>query len=255
MANGTSAFTSQTPLGVGHGGTGLSTTPGVGNLLIGNGGGTYTLAPLTGTVNKIAITNGPGGSSNISLAPPVLIATQPCFFCYLSGNITVATSTGTTPTTLGDTGGGGTFISTVNQGGHFNTGNGTFTAPVAGNYLLGAYVTFEGVANAQTVHSGYIVIILGGVGANQYIYRLDPQATIVDTTTIFTVSASVVTPLALNQSVGYNFSLTSGGTTDNATVSGWQFTSKNLCIWAIEMLVILTNFLLSKRLMRYIHGR
>jgi hypothetical protein len=46
-------------LGVTSGGTGLGTTPGAGQLLIGNGGG-YSLNALGGAPARITITNGPG---------------------------------------------------------------------------------------------------------------------------------------------------------------------------------------------------
>lgn len=58
-------------LGVGNGGTGLSTAPTNGQLLIGNGTA-YTLATLTGTANQVTVTNGAG---TITLSLPQSIAT------------------------------------------------------------------------------------------------------------------------------------------------------------------------------------
>ena len=53
-------------LGVGRGGTGTSSTPTNGQLLIGNGTN-YTLAGITGTTNQITVTN---GSGSITLSGP-----------------------------------------------------------------------------------------------------------------------------------------------------------------------------------------
>ncbi len=59
------------PISVAYGGTGLTSTPNSGELLIGNGTG-YTLANLTGAANRIIVTNGPG---SITLSTPQDIAT------------------------------------------------------------------------------------------------------------------------------------------------------------------------------------
>lgn len=48
-----------TQIGVGFGGTGLTTSPANGQLLIGNGS-SYALANITGTSNRLTVTNGPG---------------------------------------------------------------------------------------------------------------------------------------------------------------------------------------------------
>lgn len=67
----TGAVTLGTALGVSSGGTGLSTAPTNGQLLIGNGTN-YTLATLTGTANQVTVTNGAG---TITLSLPQSIAT------------------------------------------------------------------------------------------------------------------------------------------------------------------------------------
>jgi hypothetical protein len=60
-----------TPLPVAGGGTGLSTTPSNGKLLIGNGTD-YSLANITGTANQVTVTNGSGA---ITLSTPQSINT------------------------------------------------------------------------------------------------------------------------------------------------------------------------------------
>lgn len=65
------SITGMTDIAVADGGTGLSTTPSNGNLLIGNGTG-YTLAGITGTSNQVTVTN---GSGSITLSTPQSIHT------------------------------------------------------------------------------------------------------------------------------------------------------------------------------------
>jgi hypothetical protein len=70
-ATSTSALTTGT-LPTASGGTGITTTPSSGTLLIGNSSSGYTSATLTGTVNRITITNGNGA---ITISAPQDIAT------------------------------------------------------------------------------------------------------------------------------------------------------------------------------------
>jgi len=60
-----------TTIGTAYGGTGVTTTPALGQLLIGNGSG-YTVATLTGTVNRVLVSNGAG---SITLSIPQDIST------------------------------------------------------------------------------------------------------------------------------------------------------------------------------------
>ena len=66
------SITGITDLAVGDGGTGLSSSGGSGFLLIGNSSNTFTAATLTGTTNRITVTN---GSGSITLSAPQDIAT------------------------------------------------------------------------------------------------------------------------------------------------------------------------------------
>jgi len=50
-----------TTISIGKGGTGITTTPSSGTLLIGTSGGGYSSATLTGVENRISITNSSGG--------------------------------------------------------------------------------------------------------------------------------------------------------------------------------------------------
>ena len=71
-ATSTSALTTGT-LPVASGGTGLTSSGGSGFLLIGNSSNTFTAATLTGTANRITVTN---GSGSITLSAPQDIATS-----------------------------------------------------------------------------------------------------------------------------------------------------------------------------------
>jgi hypothetical protein len=66
------SITGITDLAVADGGTGLSSSGGSGFLLIGNSSNTFTAATLTGTVNRITVTN---GSGSITISAPQDIAT------------------------------------------------------------------------------------------------------------------------------------------------------------------------------------
>jgi hypothetical protein len=66
------SITGITDLAVADGGTGLSSSGGSGFLLIGNSSNTFTAATLTGTTNRITVTN---GSGSITLSAPQDIAT------------------------------------------------------------------------------------------------------------------------------------------------------------------------------------
>jgi hypothetical protein len=70
-ATSTSALTTGT-LPVASGGSGLTSSGGSGFLLIGNSSNTFTAATLTGTVNRITVTN---GSGSITISAPQDIAT------------------------------------------------------------------------------------------------------------------------------------------------------------------------------------
>lgn len=71
-ATSTSALTTGT-LPIASGGTGITSTPSSGTLLIGTSGGGYSSATLTGTANRVSVTN---GSGSITLSTPQDIATS-----------------------------------------------------------------------------------------------------------------------------------------------------------------------------------
>ena len=71
-ATSTSALTTGT-LPVASGGTGITTAPSSGTLLIGTSAGGYSSATLTGTANRVTVTNSSGG---ITLSAPQDIATS-----------------------------------------------------------------------------------------------------------------------------------------------------------------------------------
>jgi hypothetical protein len=81
-------------LSVANGGTGLSSSGGSGFLLIGNSSNTFTAATLTGTSNRVTVTN---GSGSITLSTPQDIATSSN---VQFGSIGVGTAASGTPGTI-----------------------------------------------------------------------------------------------------------------------------------------------------------
>lgn len=101
-------------------------------------GATSTILRSTGTSADPAFTT----NFKVSSGDIMTNSSQPFFFAYRSSNVSNVTGNGTNYTVI--------FDSTLaNVGTVYNTGTGTFTAPVAGNYYLMANVTISSLnANA-----------------------------------------------------------------------------------------------------------
>lgn len=87
------AKTFSTPIAINSGGTALSTVPTNGQLLIGNGTN-YTLATLTGTANRVTVTNG-AGSITLSGPQDLAAASSPSFTGLTLTGLGAVTSTTT----------------------------------------------------------------------------------------------------------------------------------------------------------------
>jgi len=85
---------------------------------------------IIGTANQIAVSTPLPNQYQIGFAPITQNATQPVFMAQIGASQDNVTGEGTAYTVLFPT-------VTVNQGGYYNAGSSTFTAPVTGNYLLG----------------------------------------------------------------------------------------------------------------------
>ncbi len=126
-------------LGIGNGGTGLSSTPSNGELLIGNGSG-YALGAIQGSTN-VTVTNGAG---LISLALPATITSN------TSGNAATATALAASPTQCS-----GAVATGIASSGNANCtptptlgASGTLGSVTMGNATSGT-VTLEPVTGAE----------------------------------------------------------------------------------------------------------
>ena len=101
-----------------------------------------------GTNDRLTI-DGTTGAVNL----PV----QPCFNAFLTTNIAAQTGNGAEPVILFDT-------VSINVGTNYNAANGKFTAPVNGNYLIGASVLVGGVTALMV--TGVVKIEMYDAGNN-----------------------------------------------------------------------------------------
>ena len=122
---------------------------------------------------------------------------QPCFYAYLSADLTAV---------VGNSGSNYVIVfNTLNYdlNSNFNTGTGTFTAPVAGKYLFSGYVRFKSLTAAMTYGDIRLVgagdTFLGGeanIGAGQTIAGTAGQYGLV-VSTIINMAASDTMTLAV----------------------------------------------------------
>lgn len=151
-----SSLTLSTPLSVGSGGTGLSTAPTNGQVLIGNGAN-YSLATITGTTNEVIVTN---GSGTITLSTPQAIAT--------TSSPTFASLTLTNPLTVGN-GGTGTSTPALVAGSNITiTGswpNNTINAVASGSSGNIQYSNGTNFVGASNVNTDGTNVTLGNAGS------------------------------------------------------------------------------------------
>lgn len=158
--NGSGVMSSEATLALSRGGTGVSSTPSNGQLLIGNGTG-YTVATVTGTTNQVSVTNG-SGSITLSTPQDIHSAATPTFAgLTLSGFSGFIKATGgvlgtSTISLTADVSGtlpianGGTATTSVPTNGQLLIGNGT-------GYTVAA---LTGTSNQVSVTNGSGTITL-----------------------------------------------------------------------------------------------
>jgi len=142
----TGAVTLAGTLGVGNGGTGLTSTPANGALDIGNGTG-FTRTTLTGTASQVSVTNG-AGSITLSLPSTINVNTSGS-----AGSVANAV-------TFNNGGAGGVSGSTFNGSGALTVSYNTIGAQVAGTYVTSVTGTSPvsssgGTTPAISLASGY----------------------------------------------------------------------------------------------------
>ena len=105
--SGSLQYSLSTPISIANGGSGTSTAPTSGQLLIGTSGGGYSVATLTAGSN-VTITNSSGGVTIASTASPAALTftSESSSFSAVASNayIVTATATCTLPTAVGVTG-------------------------------------------------------------------------------------------------------------------------------------------------------
>lgn len=147
-------FTLGTALPVGSGGTGITTTPANGQILIGNASG-YTLNNLTGTSNQVVITNG-SGTITLSLPQDIAAASSPTFAAVNKVSITAPASNATLTIANGKTlTASNTLTLSGTDGSTLNVGTGGTLASMA-----------QQASNNVTISGGTINgAVIGGTSA------------------------------------------------------------------------------------------
>ena len=207
----TGAITLAGTLNVANGGTGLSTSPTNGQLLIGNGTG-YTLAALAGTANQITVTNA-SGSITLSLPSAVTISSSLTVsgliansFLY-SGTAGLLTTT-TAPTNgqilIGSTGAApvSATISTSGSGISVTNGAGTITLANTGvtSNVAGTGISVSGATGAVTISNTGVTSLAGT--ANQITASASTGAITLST------PATFVAPGTIQDTTGMKYSTT-----------------------------------------------
>ena len=168
------------PIGIAYGGTGVSTTPTNGQLLIGNGTG-YTLSTITGSTG-LSVSNGAGAITLTNTGVTSAVASTGISVSGATGAVTF-TNTGVTSLTAGSNitlsgSTGAVTISSTNPGG-------TVTSVDASGGTTGMTFTGGPITGSGTLTlSGTLAVANGGTGATtvggaQTNLQVDPAGTAV----------------------------------------------------------------------------
>jgi len=178
-------------VGILYGGTGLSSTPTNGQLLIGNGTG-YTLSTITAGTG-ISVTNSAGGITIAVNGTGEVTSFQ----TSLSG-LTPSTATGGAVTLAGTLGAssGGTGVATL-SGLAYGNGTSAFTAATAAQVV--SVIGTTAVTNATNATNSANIALTAGSGATNYLH--------------FSSTATGNSAVNTNTSLTYNY-------TNNAITSG-----------------------------------
>lgn len=120
-------------------------------IVVYDGTSTFTGRTITGTANQIDVANGTGISGNptVSLSPIVLSSTQPFVLAYVNAPLSNKTGNGTQYTLLFNT-------VLFDQHSDYNSGTGTFTAPVTGKYFVTAQAQFTNMNTSCDITEIYL---------------------------------------------------------------------------------------------------
>lgn len=183
-------------------------------------------SPGSSTSNGVVTWSGTSANALLSRSTPLIDSTgrltntnQPCFLAAVSGDITDVTGDSTTYTII--------FNSEIfDQGSNYDTSTGTFTAPVAGNYLFTYNVL---ITNLTALFTSGICTITAG-GSNFELGRINVGVAM-DASNQYGFSGSAIINLTASQTAVVKVTVTgSTKTVDiNGTVANSTFSGCLLC--------------------------
>src|SRR5579885_1802284 len=174
---------------------------------IANGGTNATsMSTSTGIVKYDGTSLVTSSTAKIDSSNRTTNTSQPAFLAYKSSNSSNVTGDSTAYTVIFDT-------SVKDQNSNYNTGTGTFTAPVTGMYLLSCSVELSGVSSSYT--SGTLKIITTN---RSYTLIQEVPGAISVVGSAITFSGTVFADMVATQTATVQVQV--GGSTKSVTVDG-----------------------------------
>lgn len=171
----------------GTGALGISTDASATTVSFATGAAVKTVT--LGSTNTTSATSIKSGSGNVAINSGLTIdssgrnknTVQPCFSAYLTATTGSLTGDGTLATVVWN-------ATRYDQNSNFNTGTGTFTAPVTGKYLFTTYTDLAGLTSSHTQYELYVAT----TARSYLIDRGNPWAQVVGGGSQYTPGNSVI---------------------------------------------------------------